>query len=172
MTIIGCMISEKWSVTDKIFCHFGPFLAFYPPYNPENQNFENTKIMPGDIIILHICTINDNHIMYGSWNIKHDRQDFLSFWTVFCPFTSLTTWKIKILQKMKETDIIILHMCTINVGLLLPPSMQSSPYDVCNRTCIHEHTCHLFDERKNKNIKCNSWSFFFNLFFFTVIHSM
>ena len=24
-------------------------------------------------------------IMYGSWDTKHDRQNFLSFWTIFCP---------------------------------------------------------------------------------------
>ena len=45
-----------------------------------------------------------------------DRQNFLSFWTVFCPFTPLTTWKIKFCKKLKTTpgDIIILHICTTN----------------------------------------------------------
>ena len=47
-------------------------------------------------IILHKCTINDNHMMYGSCDMKRDTQNFLSFWTVFYPFTPLTTWKIKI----------------------------------------------------------------------------
>ena len=28
--------------------------------------------MPGDII-LHMCIINDNHMMYDSWNMEHDR---------------------------------------------------------------------------------------------------
>ena len=37
-----------------------------PPKNPENQNFEKMKKPPGDIIILHKCTINDDHIIYGS----------------------------------------------------------------------------------------------------------
>ena len=31
-----------------------------------------------------------------------DRQNFLSFWTIFCPFTSLTTPSIKILKKWKN----------------------------------------------------------------------
>ena len=39
-----------------------------------------------DIIILHMCTKNHNHIMYGSWDTEWDRQNFLSFWTIFCPF--------------------------------------------------------------------------------------
>ena len=60
------MVPEIWSATDKIFCHFGPFFALLPPNNPKNQNFEKMKKPPGDIITLHMCTINDNHTMYGS----------------------------------------------------------------------------------------------------------
>ena len=60
------------------------------------------KNMLGDIIILHMCTINDNHMIYGSRDMEHDRQNFLSFWTIFCPFTPLTTQKIKILKKWKK----------------------------------------------------------------------
>ena len=149
MTIIWCMVPEIWSMTDRIFCHSGPFFAFLHPYgprkskfwknekntwryyhftnvyhkwqsydvwflrygvqqteffviwdsflpfypsnNPKNQNFEKMKKTPGDIIILHKCTINDNHMMYDSWDMEHDGHIFLSFWTIFCTFTPLTT---------------------------------------------------------------------------------
>ena len=78
--------------------------------------FKKFKKAPGDIIILHLCTISDNHIIYGSWDMERDGRNFLSFWTIFFLFTPLTTWEIKILKKSKKTpgDIIILHMCTIN----------------------------------------------------------
>ena len=76
------------------------FLPFYPP-NPKNQNFEEIKKTHGNIIILHMCPINDNHTMYGSWNIEHDQQNFLSFWTIFCPFTPVTTQKVKISKNWK-----------------------------------------------------------------------
>ena len=73
--------------------------------------------MPGDSILLHMCTINENHMMYDSWNIRHDRQDFLSFWAIFYPSIHffLATIKIKI-SKIEKTpgDIIMLHICTIN----------------------------------------------------------
>ena len=60
------------------------FLLFYPLNNPKNQNFQKMKKKPGDIITLHMCTINDNHMMYGSWDMKRDgQQNFLSFWTIF-----------------------------------------------------------------------------------------
>ena len=61
------MVLDIWSTTDKIFCHLGQFFALLPPLNNlENQNFEKIKKMPGDIIILHMCAINENHMMYGS----------------------------------------------------------------------------------------------------------
>ena len=96
------MVPEIWSMTDRIFCNFEPFFALLPPQQPENQNFEKMKTTLGDIIILLICTITDNHTMYGSWDNKRDGQNFLSFWTVFWTFTPLTTRKIKILKNWKK----------------------------------------------------------------------
>ena len=34
--------------------------------------------------------------------LERDGHNFLSFWTMFCPFTTLTTRKIKILEKWKK----------------------------------------------------------------------
>ena len=52
------------------------------------------------------------YIMYGSWDMERDGQNFLSFWTIF---STLTTRKIKILKKWKMPgDIIVLHTCTKN----------------------------------------------------------
>ena len=73
---------------------------FYLPNDPENQNFgklKKKKKIPGDIIILHMCAINDNH---QGW--------FLRFWSFafwifdFCPFTQLASQKIKVLKKWKN----------------------------------------------------------------------
>ena len=83
------------------------FLHFYPLNNPKNQNFEKIKKPPGDIITLHMCTINDNHMWHGSWDIECDGHNVLSSWTVFCLFTPLTTQKIKILEKWgKQLEIL------------------------------------------------------------------
>ena len=62
------MVPETWSATKRIFCHLGSFFAHLipPPNNPKNQDFEKTKKPPQDIIILHMCTINENHMMYDS----------------------------------------------------------------------------------------------------------
>ena len=43
MTIIWCMVLEKWSAMDRIFLHFGPFFSLFPSDNMENQYFEKVK---------------------------------------------------------------------------------------------------------------------------------
>ena len=90
--------SEIWSLTGKIFSHFGPFFAFLL----KKQNFEKKKKNPGDIISLHLCTTNENHMMYGSLDIRCNVQSFLG--TVFCTLDPppLETWKIKTLIKLKK----------------------------------------------------------------------
>ena len=41
----------------EFFVILGDFLPFDPP-NPKNQNFGKMRKTHGDIIILHMCTIN------------------------------------------------------------------------------------------------------------------
>ena len=91
MTVIWYLVFQIWSATDKIFCHFGPFfLHFYPPNNPKYQNFENVKKVPGDIIILHKCTINHDHMLYCSLDMARIGFNcYFSFWAIFYLFTSL-----------------------------------------------------------------------------------
>ena len=59
----------------ELFLVFDPFLPFYPPpihpNNLENQKFEKMKKKtPGDIIILHKCTINDNHTWFLRYEVR------------------------------------------------------------------------------------------------------
>ena len=59
------MVPEIQSMANRIFHHFGPFFARLSPNNPKNQNFEKMKTPPGDIITVNMCSINENHMMYG-----------------------------------------------------------------------------------------------------------
>ena len=72
---------HKWQPYDVLLLRYGVsstgffvildhFLHFYPPKNPKNQNFDKMKETTGDIIVLHMCTINDNPMMYGSWDME------------------------------------------------------------------------------------------------------
>ena len=87
---------------------------------PKVKILEKKKKMnklPGNIIFLYILVYYKwrSYDIQSSWNIRCNRQKFLSFWAIFCPFSRLTTWKIEIF-KLKKTpgDIIILHIFTIN----------------------------------------------------------
>ena len=81
MKVIWCMVSEIWNVTDWIFLTLDYFLPFY---SPKNHSFDKMKKTTQDIIILYMCTINKNHMMYVFWDIKHDR-----LFCYFGPFFAL-----------------------------------------------------------------------------------
>ena len=57
------MLPEIWSATDIILCHF---LPFYPTTDPQKLKFRKNVKKTGHIILLHMCTINEDHMMYGS----------------------------------------------------------------------------------------------------------
>ena len=103
----------------KNFVILDRFLLFYPNNNSQNQNFLKMKEISRDIIILHMCTINDMYKMHGSWDMERNKQNFLSLWTIFLPFYPPNARKIKILKKWKKHpgDIIIL---TCDVCNFLP----------------------------------------------------
>ena len=55
----------------SFFVILGHFFPFYPINNLKNQNLEKKKKTPlGDIIILHLCITNDNHMIYVSWDME------------------------------------------------------------------------------------------------------
>ena len=111
------------------------FLPFYPPNNPKNQNFEKTEKKSWDIIILHKCTKNHDHMLYCSLDIARNRCNYcFSFWTIFCPFCHYSPKnQNQKKKKMKKTpeDIIILHKCTKNYYHMLYCSSDMTRYR-CN----------------------------------------
>ena len=109
--------------------NFLSFWAIFCPFTP--LAICQNKKAAGDIIGLHKCTINDSHIMYGSWEMEHDGQNLFKFWAIFYP---LTTWKSKILKKWKKPrDIITLHKCTKKHDYMLHCSWDTAR----NRCNIH-----------------------------------
>ena len=84
MTIIWCMVPEIWNATDKFFWQLGRHsLLFYLPSNPENQNFKKMKKKKthGDIILLHKCIKNHDHI-YAIPEIWHVTDVIFLFFTL------------------------------------------------------------------------------------------
>ena len=101
------MMDGSWDIrcNGQFFVILGHCLLF-ALLQPQKITFLKTwKKTAGDIIILHLCTIYKNHMIYGSWDIsdmKCDRQNFLSFWAIVCPLTLLKTRKINILKNDKD----------------------------------------------------------------------
>ena len=72
-------------------------VIFYPLLPAKSKFWKNEK---SNCICYHFT-----HVYHKSWSYDicflryKARQDFLSFWAIFCPLTLLTTRKIKILKK-------------------------------------------------------------------------
>ena len=93
ITIIWCMLPEIW-VQHTIFCQFGSFFAILPHYWSQKLKIKK-KIRR--YFLLCMCTINKD-----SWDIRRNRQKFLSFWVIFFPFIPLRNQKTEILKKWKK----------------------------------------------------------------------
>ena len=77
-----------------IFCPFIPLTNQKAKILKKLKKKKKKKEKTGDIIILHLSTTNDNHMMYGSWDMEYSRQNLFSFWTIFCPLTKKSKfWK-------------------------------------------------------------------------------
>ena len=108
----GYFVRQKARRTET-FVSLGHFLPFDPPNNQENQNFEKKEKKPGHIIISHICTINENHMMYASWDMKCNRHFFVIF-NHFLHFYPTNNQKNQNLKKEKMSGDIILQKYNIN----------------------------------------------------------
>ena len=81
----------RYGVQQTIFRHSGPFFALLPAYRAKKLTFskkwkKHLKILS---FYKHKWQSYD-----GSPAMECNRKNFLSFWPIFCPFTSLTTQKI------------------------------------------------------------------------------
>ena len=114
--------------------------------------------MPGDIIILNMCTINCNHMMYGSWNIDCERHNFLSFWTISSPFIPQTTPKIKIKNIIKKMPVYIYyfahlyHKCQLYIWYMVPEIWSMTDRMFCYFEPFFAHLS-LWHHRKIKILK-------------------
>ena len=90
----------------------GHFLPFYPPSpeNPKKSEFQKNKDCWRYHHFTHVHHHHFTHVYqnppsYELWVLKYgvrDKNFFVILGHFFCPFTPLTTWKIKILNKQKK----------------------------------------------------------------------
>ena len=86
----------------EFFVIFGHFLSFDPPNNPKNQDFEKTK-KKGVEISFYTCRPQMTIIWCMFIDISSATDIIIChFGLLFCPFTTLTTGKIKKKKKKKK----------------------------------------------------------------------
>ena len=56
----------------------------------------------GDVIILHLCNKNHNHMMYASWDMECGRHIFCHFGPFFALLTLYWLWKLKFGKNVKK----------------------------------------------------------------------
>ena len=88
---------------NESFVVLGYFLPFYPINNPKNKNFE--KMKKNTWRYHHFTQVHHKWQSYDAWFPRYRvQQNLLSFWAIFCPFTQLTTQKIRILKNEKNNQ--------------------------------------------------------------------
>ena len=132
------------------------FYPFTPLWTEKIKILKKWKKIPEDIIIFQMYTINDHHMMYGSWDMECNRQNFLSFWIVFCPFIPLTTWKIKILKKWKNCqEILSFYTCIPQMKIIW--CMVPVIWSVTDRIFCHFALLFSFQPTNNQPKKSKFW---------------
>ena len=127
---------DSWDMKCNQTEYFVTLDHFFSPFTPlTNQKIKilkEWKKTSGDIIILHNCTKNHDHMVYCSWDMAHDR----------CNYYSPKTQNFK---KMKKTARnIILHMWTIN-----DDQMMYGSWDLVHNEWIDEWTDRWADSTLN-----------------------
>ena len=118
-------VYHKWQSYDDWLLRYGAWQTkllvildhSLPFYNRQNQNFEKMKNTPGDIIILHKCTKNHDHMLHCSCDTTCEGCNFLFLiLAYFLPFTLLTTQKTKIFTKWnKQLEISSFYACITKI---------------------------------------------------------
>ena len=109
-----------------IFCFFATLLT------PKIKIWKKCKKTLGHIILLKMRTINQDHMMYGSWDMKFNRQNFFVILGNFLPLYPPNTLKNKNIKNEKSPgNIIILHKCIKNHDHLLYSSRDMA-HEECN----------------------------------------
>ena len=103
-----------------------------------------------------MCTKNDNHMMYGSWDTEWDRQNFLSFWATFAllpnPLPPNDPENQNFDKNEKECQEVLslyTYVCTINEDHMiygswkLPGNPENQNFKIEKNTWRYYHFTHL-----------------------------
>ena len=128
------MVSEIWAWQTEIFDILDNFLPIYPPWTKKINILK--KWTTEYIIILQMCTKNDSHMMYGSWDMECNGQNSLLFWTVFFTFYPTNNPKNQILKKWKNCpEILSFYICVQQIKIIW--CMVPETWSMMDQTFCH-----------------------------------
>ena len=128
--------------------NFELFFALLTPLTTRKIKIKKKKIkkMPGDII-LHMCTKNNDHMMYGSWNMVcnklMDRQ-----------MDGQKKWHIEVGAPPKKTypeNPSLSH--TTSYSILIPCQNLEKTNDTIPRKCLDRQKDRWKDRKKGRRTK-------------------
>ena len=124
--LVWLIVTKKWCTHKyKLFALF----ALTTIFGPKNQNFWKIKKRLGDIIILHECTKNHNHMIFNSQNMMWIALQVilghLCFLPIFWPKKSKFLKKRK--KHLNKHLNIILHLHPKNHNNLMYSSLKLIP---------------------------------------------
>ena len=123
--LIWLIVTKKWCAHH---CRlFRPLFVLSTLFCLKNQNFWKIKKIPGDIIILHQCTKNNNHRIFNLQNMMWIALQVILGDLCLLPYFWLR--KSKSLKKRKKIPgyIIILHLHLKSHDHLMYSSLQMMP---------------------------------------------
>ena len=124
----------SWNVEhDRLFCHFGPLLPFYPTPPPKynNRKYQNFEKIKNNSRYYHFTHVYQKVQSYDVWFLRNRAQqtELFVILTVFSPPTNLKNQNFEKMKKMPWD--IILHKCTKNQDHMLYCSWYMA-LDRCN----------------------------------------
>ena len=141
------MMYSSWDLQhNRVFCHFGPFFALWPSQQPKKSKVWKNEKKPGNMN-LQLCITNDDHKMYGSWDIEHDRKKKFFFWSHFLPFYPTNNSKNPNFEKMiKKPGILSFYTCVPQMTIVwcVVP-------EILGTTVILVYFLHFYPHNNSKN---------------------
>ena len=168
ITIIWCTVLEiqdfQTGFSDRqdfrsfsvIFCTFTPLW------------FQKLKLWKTEKKCLQILSFTHGvqyMKIYGSWNIRRNRQIFLLLWAIFVLSTPWQPWKSKF-WKIKKKYLEIYYMCTVNENrMMLVPKIWSATDRIFCHFGPFFALLHPYGPRKSKFLKHenNTWTYYYHL---------
>ena len=157
-TLIIWCIHMMYGVWQIYFWNFRQFFLLLPHHWPWKLKFEKMWKTPGDIILLHMYNTNQDHMMYGSWDIKAQDRVFCYFGPSFALWHSWKPKKSKFWKNLKKhLEILSFHTCVPQMPVIwcvVAEIIECNRLPICSLPPIYPMIYGSWD------MKCNRHNFF------------